>query len=255
MLKLGSLGSGSAGNAFIVQTDQSTVIVDSGFSARELCNRLSARGLSPNDVNAILVTHEHADHASGVVPFAEKFDKPVWCTHGTWSSARGFRALSKVNLIRDYCPFEIEDLIVTPFPVPHDAREPSQFVFSDGIKKFCILTDLGMSTPHVLQLLKGCHAIMLEFNHDVTMLRDSRYPMPLKSRIAGKFGHLSNDSAVSILRNVISDNLQLVIAGHLSDSNNDEKVVLQLLSGILDDKGVDYAIADQQYGSELIELH
>ena len=148
-----------------------------------------------------MVTHEHADHIGGVAPFARKFNIPVWLTHGTLaaSAAGQFKDSQPLHLFDSHDRFTIGDLEIEPFPVPHDAREPAQFVFGDGARRLGVLTDTGCSTPHIEATLNRCHALVLECNHDAEMLRNGPYPPGLKQRVAGRFGHLDNDAAAELL--------------------------------------------------------
>jgi phosphoribosyl 1,2-cyclic phosphodiesterase len=185
--------------------------------------RLARLGLEPGALGAILVTHEHDDHAEHAFAAASAFGVPVFLTHGTRAaleeSGKANRSAA-VRVIRGGSPFEVGALAVEPFTVPHDAREPVQFVLSDGAHRLGVLTDLGASTTHVERTLGGCDALFLECNHDLDMLWSGAYPSWLKRRIASPFGHLDNRAAQRLLAALDGSRLQHVIAAHLSQQNN-----------------------------------
>lgn len=220
-MRFASLASGSEGNALIVESGGTSVMLDCGLGLRETVSRLSRLSVEPEALSGILVTHEHEDHASGVARLARKFGIPVWLTYGTFrTNQESYSLLPEICLIEDYRRFGIGDIEIEPFPVPHDAREPVQFVFGDGAKRLGVITDSGSSTPHIEATLSGCHALVLECNHDTEMLANSSYPRRLIQRISGRFGHLDNESASKLLENLDQSRLQHVIAAHLSQKNN-----------------------------------
>jgi phosphoribosyl 1,2-cyclic phosphodiesterase len=220
VIRFAALGSGSRGNALVVESGTTRVLLDCGFGPRELERRLGRLGLASGDINAVVVTHEHSDHIGGVKRCAQKFGWPVHLTHGSFVAGMAADTGVAVNLIDGRERFSIGDLELFPFPVPHDAREPVQYAFSDGAVKLGVVTDLGESTPHVVGMLNGCAALVLECNHDAALLAASRYPEFLKQRIAGRFGHLANDTAAALLCQLDSGNLRHLIAAHLSEKNN-----------------------------------
>lgn len=220
-MRFASLGSGSKGNAMVVEAGATRVLVDCGFGLRELASRLGRIGLVPADIDGIVVTHEHGDHVGGVGRCAAHHGIRAYLTHGTLA-AIGSDALPAegVAVIDSQAAFVIGDVEVHPFPVPHDAREPVQFVFTDGRRRLGILTDTGCATPHIVDMLRGCDGVVIECNHDADMLRKGRYPPALKKRIAGGYGHLENQAAAELLRLIATDGLQHVLAAHLSEHNN-----------------------------------
>ncbi len=221
-----SLGSGSRGNGTVISFDGVHVLVDCGFTVKQARLRLARLGLTPADLCAILVTHEHADHISGVAPLARQFHLPVYLSHGT---RRGMTALDDLELRTfnaDEC-FSVEGVAVTPVPVPHDAREPTQFVLEAGGVRFGVLTDLGHVTRHVADAYRTCDALLVEANHDPAMLRDGGYPAHLKRRIASSLGHLSNEQTVALLEEIGSDAMRHVIVGHISEQNNSAACIAQ----------------------------
>lgn len=246
--KFASLGSGSQGNGLVVVSDETHVLVDCGFSIKETERRLGRLGIDPNLIDAILVTHEHGDHVGGVAGLSQKYSIPVRCTPGTFMASSSLEGQSGVEVIHGYAEFRIKDLIIEPYPVPHDAREPSQFTIVCGGDKLGVLTDCGSITPHMREQLKGCSALFIEFNHDKGMLSRSGYPQALKNRISGGFGHINNTQAINLLECVSGPNLQYVVAAHLSKENNDPELVRGLIAQSLgwEEESVD--IATQELG-------
>ena len=252
MLRFRSLGSGSAGNALLIEASPDSsnphdncaapvtrVLVDCGLGQRQLQARLKAIDLALADLNAIFITHEHSEHVGCAPQLAERLGIPIWMSHGTWS-AIGSPALGGwLRLAADGCTISASDCChLLPFTVPHDAREPLQLVVSDGLRRLGICTDLGHPSAHVVQNLQGCHALVLESNHDPDLLAASRYPAFLKRRVAGSLGHLSNAAAAQLLGHVAHPALGLVIAAHLSEQNNRPELALSHLQAALDDAGV-----------------
>jgi phosphoribosyl 1,2-cyclic phosphodiesterase len=233
-MRFASLGSGSSGNALLVEVGSTRVLLDCGFGATELKARLARLHLTPQDLDAVVVTHEHEDHAGGVPRLARKFGVPVFLTYGTMCAmGPAGAALPDMTIIDSHAPFEIGDVEVRPFPVPHDAREPAQFVFSDGSACLGVLTDVGSTTPHVAKMLSGLEALVIECNHDRAMLADGPYPPRLKERIGGRLGHLDNDSAGELVRGLDCSRLAHMIAAHLSQQNNTPDLARAALASAL----------------------
>jgi phosphoribosyl 1,2-cyclic phosphodiesterase len=251
-VRFASLGSGSEGNGLVVEAGVSRLLLDCGFSAREAMRRLARIGLDPADLAGILVTHEHSDHIGGVFSLARRFGLPVWITHGTFAAMReeapDAGASVEVTLIHGEGQFAIGDLQVFPFTVPHDAREPVQYIVSDGACRLGVITDAGCSTPHVEEMLSGCEALVLETNHDLDMLRRGDYPPTLQARIAGPFGHLDNASAGQILSAIDRSRLQHVVAAHLSRNNNKPELARGALAAALGCEENWVAVASQDEG-------
>ena len=188
-MRFACLGSGSQGNSLIVEVKKTRLLLDCGFSIKEVTARLSRLALHPDMLDGIIITHEHEDHIGGVERLARRLDIPVWLTHGTFRGAnKTFSSLSKVNIIDSHQHFSIGDIHIQPYPVPHDAHEPTQFVFSNGDLKLGVLTDTGCSTTHIEAVLNRCHALVLECNHDAKLLANSNYPLSLKQRVGGRLG-------------------------------------------------------------------
>ena len=229
-MRFASLGSGSEGNALLVSAGRTTVLVDCGFGVQDTLLRLARLGVSADQLGGIAVTHEHGDHIGGVARLARKFNLPVWLTHGTSNSqSEAFSGIAYLHEIDPNQPFVIGDIEITPYPVPHDAAEPVQFVFNDGMRRLGVLTDAGCSTAHIERTLSGCHALVLECNHDSDMLMNGDYPYSIKQRVSGRLGHLNNQDAADILRRLDVSRLQHLVAAHLSRKNNTAELATQAL--------------------------
>ena len=234
MMRFASLGSGSSGNALLVESGRTRILLDCGFGLGETAARLSRFGLEPGDLDAILVTHEHEDHVGGVARVARRYEVAVYLTYGTLCMMDGGRGnLPETVLIDSHSPFAIDGLEVCPFPVPHDAREPAQLVLTDGASRLGVLTDTGSTTRHVEAMLSGCDALVLECNHDLDLLMNGPYAAPLKKRIAGRLGHLSNEASAELLRAMDCSRLQHLVAAHLSQANNTPALARAALAGAL----------------------
>lgn len=254
-MRFASLGSGSRGNALLVESGTTRVLLDCGFGPRETASKLGRLGLSPDDLSGILVTHEHSDHVAGAFKLACRHRLTLMMTHGTFAAAsRGISEFPAVELIDSHKAFPIGDLEIHPFPVPHDAREPVQFVFSDGRHRLGVITDLGSSTPHVQRMLTGCDALVLECNHDGDMLQRGNYPAHLKKRIAGRLGHLDNAASAALLASLHTPGLQHLIAAHLSLQNNTPALARAALAGVLGCAEDWVGVADQDTGFDWREL-
>lgn len=229
MIRFASLGSGSAGNALLVESDATCLMVDCGFGQRETLRRLARLGRRPEDLSGILLTHEHGDHVGGAFPFARRHGLPVWVSHGTFVACESVAGGVNVRIVDSHRRFYVDALEIQPYPVPHDAREPIQFVFSDGARYLGLLTDVGEITPHIRNVLSGVDGLVLECNHDMNLLASSNYPVSLQRRIAGRLGHLENGAAAGLLRDIDCGNLQHLVAAHLSERNNRPELALQAL--------------------------
>lgn len=225
-------------------------MVDNGFSIRQTEKRLSRLGASPDQICAILVTHEHADHCSGVAAFAGRYAIPVWASHGTSMAMNNF----DVQCFDSHQNFEIEDFLITPVAVPHDAREPTQFILQCGRMRLGILTDIGSITAHVREAYAGCHGLLLECNYDPSMLRDGPYPPALKKRVDGDWGHLSNLQAADLLDQIDQSALQCLVLGHLSEKNNHPDRVRAAIPDRVQNAWTDIHLAHQEHGFDWITL-
>ena len=248
-MRFASLGSGSQGNCLIVDAGDTRLLLDCGFSTRATLEKLARLGISPEEIDGVLVTHEHSDHIAGVFKFACRFGIPVYLTHGTCIAApRGKTPLPECRLIDSHAGFAIGSLEIHPFPVPHDAREPVQYAFSNGKHRLGVLTDSGSITQHIVDVLRVCDALVLECNHDQDLLAASGYPLHLKHRIAGNFGHLDNTQAASLLRQIETQQLQHIVAAHLSEQNNRPQLVVKALASALNCAEDWIGVAGQENG-------
>ncbi|AOY91065.1 MBL fold metallo-hydrolase [Cupriavidus sp. USMAA2-4] len=254
MMRFGFLGSGSEGNSLLIEScagaTATRVLLDCGFGLRETARRLERLGVQPDQLDAVLVTHEHGDHVGSAYAFAARHGLPVYTSHGTWLATSHLRgaAHADVRVCGADHPFAVGDLEILPYTVPHDAREPLQFVLGDGDARLGVLTDAGMLTPYVTARLSGVHALVLECNHDRELLRNSAYPPSLKRRIGGDFGHLANEVAAEILACVVHDGLERVVAAHLSKQNNTRELATSALAGVLGEGRAEILVADQEAG-------
>jgi phosphoribosyl 1,2-cyclic phosphodiesterase len=248
-MRFASLGSGSEGNALAVQAGQTCVLLDCGFSLNDTVARLARLGLTADNLSGIVVTHEHGDHIAGVARLARKHSIPVWLTHGTRQMhSKALDDLPDLTEISPHHSFSIGEFQIQPYAVPHDAAEPVQYVFSDGAKRLGVLTDTGCATPHIEATLNGCDALVLECNHDTTLLANGDYPYRLKQRVGGRFGHLNNVDAAALLSRLDNCRLQHIVAAHLSHKNNTRDLVVAALSSALGCDTDWIAVATQQGG-------
>ncbi len=253
MIRFASLGSGSKGNATLIEAGETLVLVDCGYSAAEAQRRMAVLGVDPAGISAILVSHEHGDHIRGVPVLSRRFAIPVHLTHGTLLACRD-DDFHDVRIISPHRPFGIGDLAVTPYPVPHDAREPCQFVFEAGQRRLGLLTDAGSITSHMVAALDGCHALMLECNYDPEMLARGPYPPALQRRIDDRFGHLANHQARALLDRLDTAQLRHLRLMHLSEKNNHPDRVLETLRDVVAGIRCDVHVASQESGFGWVEL-
>lgn len=229
-------------------------MLDCGFAIRETERRLARLGVAPTELAGIIVTHEHSDHVSGVFKFARRHGVPVWLTHGTFRAVEADVKDVQIHFCRDGEAFDIGDVQLVPYTVPHDAREPVQYVAGDGQYKLGVLTDAGHATAHLIRALDGCDALVLECNHDRQMLENSVYPPSLKRRIGGAYGHLSNDSSSQILDAIDKSKLRRVIGAHLSQQNNTPEFAHAAIVSGLGGVAAEVRIACQADGFDWIAL-
>lgn len=231
-LQFASLGSGSSGNATLVRVDDTLLLIDTGFSAKAITERMGALNVCPSDIDAILISHEHSDHIKGLAVLARKYSIPVWLTRGTYSSLKD-KKIPKVEFIHPHGSFCIGDAKITPFPIPHDAAEPCQYIIGDGNRRVAIATDMGFVTEYVYDQLTGVDALLLEANYDGQMLSNGSYPWSLRKRIDGNYGHLSNDQSAALAAALEHGGLQKLCLGHLSENNNTPDTALDSVANRL----------------------
>jgi phosphoribosyl 1,2-cyclic phosphodiesterase len=254
-----SLGSGSGGNATLVEASQgitsTRLLVDAGFSVRELVKRLARAGCEPEAIDAVFITHEHGDHIGCALSFCTRHGIPLITSRGTW------RAVGQddfdhrlLRLVSADSPYPLGDMELRPFAVPHDANEPLQLTLNDGGVRLGIVTDLGCAPEGVSRSLGRCQALLLECNHDEELLRTGPYHPSLKKRILGSHGHLSNAAAADLLARCWHDDLRWVAAAHLSEKNNTPALAQAALDPVLGDAWPVLRIADPKLGLDWLSL-
>ena len=248
-LRFCALASGSRGNALLVEHDETLIMIDCGLPLTVLEARLAVVGRALEDLDAVLITHEHGDHSRGIGPLRRRRAIPLWTTHGTAAAVDEIDAFESVQLERE---LTIGSIAVLPFAVPHDAREPCQFVFRASGRRLGVLSDLGHATPAIRSALSGCDALALEFNHDAAMLESGSYPPSVKARVGSRFGHLSNAQAAELLGGLVHGGLQWVMALHLSERNNSPSHVRGAAAPVIG--GVEFTLARQDEPSCWIEV-
>lgn len=257
-MRFASLGSGSEGNALLVEAQSGAtttrVLLDCGFSAKEVERRLARLGVDVESLDAILITHEHSDHIGSALTLARKRSIPLYMSWGTARAVGADEADVDLQVLWGDEAVAIGDLSILPYTVPHDAREPLQYVLSNGASRLGVLTDVGTSTPHISSVLSGCDALVLECNHDVRMLAGSRYPPSLKARIGGNHGHLNNDAAAAILASLDRSRLRHLVAAHLSQQNNLPELAQAAMAAVLGSETTDVVVASQEDGFAWLSL-
>lgn len=258
MLRFRSLGSGSSGNATVVEARSGAqvtrLLIDCGFGLKQLDARLGRAGLTASQLDAVFITHEHGDHIGCARQLALRERIPVWMSQGTHAALGPCDFEGLFNTARDAQAVDIGELRIMPFTVPHDAREPLQLTCWDGASRLGILTDLGHSTAHVLTHLEHCQALLLECNHDPDLLAASGYPAFLKKRVAGPHGHLANADAAAIALAVRHAGLHRVVAAHLSERNNRPELVRSALAAALGRAAPEIDVAHAADGTPWVDV-
>lgn len=232
------LASGSSGNAMMVGSGSTNVLLDAGLSARRVQEKLGAVGMEPGDLSGILVSHEHSDHVSGIGPVSRRFGLPVYATTATHGALdRRIDGRTERFFIETGVEFAVGDLLITAFAVSHDCVDPVGYTITDGVTRVTIATDLGVVGGSVRRHLARADCVVLEFNHDERMLIDGAYPWPLKQRIMSNVGHLSNESAGNELRLLADAPLGALVLAHMSEENNTPELAYETAAGVLDGAG------------------
>ena len=253
MVRIASIGSGSKGNGTLLAVADTLILIDCGFSLKEAERRLFDLGVSPSDLSAILVTHEHGDHASGVAALSRRYSIPAYMSHGTHLTGRCSDVHHAVCFDAGDS-FSIDEIAVSSIMVPHDARQPCQYIFGVGGLKLGLLTDVGHVTPHILESYQYCDYLILEFNHDLTMLNSGPYPPSLKRRVGGDLGHLNNQQAAELLFHAEHPGLKRVLIAHISQQNNSLEAVESAIKQRLGAHFHKHQFATQEAGFDWISL-
>lgn len=244
-----NIASGSSGNSTYIGSERTHILVDTGISRKRILEGLAKAELSLDDIDAILVTHEHIDHISSLGVLERTKEIPVYATEGTIEEIKRCKSLGNFNTdvlhsVKIDSPFMINDLTIRPLKVDHDAREPVCYRI-DGNDKSCgIVTDLGEYNPYLEENLKGLDLLMLESNHDVRMLEAGPYPYPLKMRILGKYGHLSNEASGMLLSSLLHDKIRHILLGHISRENNTRELAKLAVESEVDASDTKYRSGD-----------
>lgn len=232
MIRFSVLGSGSKGNATYIESPGARILLDAGFSGREIEQRLASINVDPASLNAILTTHEHSDHMRGVGVLSRRYSLPVYLSEGTRQAAAGqLGKLYQEVLVQAGLAFPVNDIVVHPFAVSHDAADPLGFVFSVDDVSLGYCTDTGMISRLMVHRLAGCSGLVIECNHDPHMLRQGPYPEALKQRVRSKSGHLCNAEAMDLLTDLLHDRLEHVVLAHISETNNHPSIIEALIDG------------------------
>ena len=251
-MRVCSIASGSSGNCIYIGDEATHILVDTGISKKRIEEGLSALDIKGDELNGILITHEHIDHVQGLGVFCRKYDVPVYATGGTIAGIRRLKSLGKLpeglfHEIKIDENFQIGDMQIQPFAISHDANEPSGYRLENGRKAAAVATDLGKYDDYIVENLKNLNAVVLEANHDIHMLEVGPYPYPLKQRVMGDKGHLSNELSGRLLCDILHDNLQSVVLGHLSKENNYAELAYETVK-------LEISMGDNPYSGEEIPI-
>lgn len=239
-LKMCSIRSSSKGNSTIIYGHDTGILVDCGISGKTLESGLDEAGIDPKNLDGLVITHEHTDHTKGVGVIARKYNIPVFATYGTWAAMS--KSVGEIpdgcrRVIADSIPFEIGNIKVTAFPIPHDAADPVGYVFETEDDKASVATDIGVMSDEIFEAIKGSRTVLLESNYDLFMLEAGAYPYELKRRIKSDIGHLCNDDAALVARDLVQNGTQTVILGHISPENNYPDLAYQTTKLCLESHG------------------
>jgi len=249
------LASGSRGNSIYISNGNTSVIIDAGLSGIEIERRMKIRNLDIKGIDAIVVSHEHSDHIQGVGILARRYQLPVYISSQTFDTAAAqLGAMKHINHFSCGTEFSISDLKVRPFSISHDASDPAGFTIRSNGHKIGIATDLGIATAMVRQHLKDCCCLILEANHDISMLEYGPYPWSVKQRVKGRTGHLSNESSRELLMDVMHEQMSHVVLAHLSETNNTPEKALQVVTEHLPDTRLKVSVAAQSSPGPIIHI-
>jgi phosphoribosyl 1,2-cyclic phosphodiesterase len=254
-MRLCVLGSSSEGNSTAIWTDETGILIDAGFSAREIERRLRSVGLVPKNLHGIIVSHEHTDHTRGASVLSRRYDIPVYANRTTFALSRDLENIFERKVFKSHKQFSIGELIIVPLVVPHDASEPNAFIITCNGRKVTIATDMGTHTSAFLKHAMNSDVIILESNYDDQMLVSGKYHPMLKERILSDFGHLSNSAAAKTLKQIIGSSTRHVLLAHLSQNNNTPDVAMKSVVGKLEELGdVQIGLTYPHMVSSVIEL-
>ena len=251
-MKLCSIASGSSGNCIYVGSDHTHIIIDAGISKKKIEEGLGKIGISGEELDGILVTHEHSDHIQGLGVFSRKYKVPIYATAGTICGIENYKSLGKMpeglfHSIKAAEEFSLGELTIKPFAISHDAIEPTGYRIEKNQKSVAVATDLGNYDKYIVEKLKDVNALVLEANHDVHMVEVGPYPYPLKRRVLGEQGHLSNELSGRLLCDILHDDLQCVMLGHLSKENNYESLAYETVK-------LEVTLGDNKYKGDDIHI-
>ena len=235
------LASGSRGNATLVESSSARILVDAGISCRETFKRLKSIGRDPREISAVLITHEHSDHISGLATLAKKLKVPIFmtgATHLAWArtvkdSSGEPPQVAKLEVFSPGRSFQVADITVTPFTIPHDAADPVGFTFRAEGAKVAVVIDLGYMPASVCDHLRKCDVLIVESNHDLEMLRGGSYPWSVKQRVMSRVGHLSNESLAQFFAQDYDGGASYIVLAHLSEQNNHPEIALRAAENAL----------------------
>ena len=255
MIRFSLLGSGSKGNALFISSAKTKILIDNGFSFKQLRIRVESIGESLEGLDAVFVTHEHRDHVGGIGVLSRKIDVPIYFTPVTYECLpQTIGQLQTVNFFEAGDTISVGDLKLTSFSVSHDAVDPVGFAVTNGTAKIGLATDLGHAPTLVKKRLEGSNALILEANHCPVMLRKGPYPLALQQRIKSKHGHLSNSDMISLLSHLLHEDLKVVVLAHVSEENNSPENVYDMTHHLLKDHKAEFYVADQNEPTKLFEI-
>lgn len=251
------LGSGSSGNCSLISSGETHVLIDAGFSAKEIGRRMDLAGYQLGQLKAILLTHEHSDHVKSVHTLSHRLKIPIYTTRGTFATAVQGKRFFDWQEILPGRGFDIGPLAIHPVTLPHDAADPVGFRIECGGRILGHITDFGYTSGLVRESLKGCHGLLIEANHDLEMLKDGPYPWSLKQRIASRLGHLSNEAMLEMLPEILHEGVDQLIMAHMSTTNNDSRLLTLQIKRVLRRIGLPnlpFTIAKQEEPLAMVSL-